>query len=93
MVEHTVEVYKIDGRVSKSKGGKRFIDKIDFDNTWSLGKIQEYIQKTYPRQKKFITYVHETYVTRVNLMNGKPFKERYDTPYFCSPSSETYWSM
>ena len=67
MVEHTVEVYKIDGRVSKSKGGKRFIDKIDFDNTWSLGKIQEYIQKTYPRQKKFITYVHETYVTRVNL--------------------------
>jgi len=21
------------------------------------------------------------------------FTERYDTPYYCSPSSETYWSM
>jgi len=23
----------------------------------------------------------------------KEFEERYDTPYYCSPSSETYWSM
>jgi len=102
MVEHTVEVYKSDNRVKrnsksvqrgKNKIGLRFIDKIDFDNTWSLGKIQEYIQKTYPRQKKFMTYVHETYVTRVNLMSGKEFKERYDTPIFCSPAFESYWSM
>jgi hypothetical protein len=32
-------------------------------------------------------------VERVNLMSGKKFMERKDTPYFCSPSSETYWSM
>jgi hypothetical protein len=25
-------------------------------------------------------------------MNGQAFLERYDTPYTCSPSSETYWS-
>jgi hypothetical protein len=25
-------------------------------------------------------------------MGGAEFQERYDTPYYCSPSSETYWS-
>jgi hypothetical protein len=35
----------------------------------------------------------ENMVERVNLMSGKKFMERKDTPYFCSPSSETYWSM
>jgi hypothetical protein len=36
---------------------------------------------------------NEDMVERVNLMSGKKFMERKDTPYFCSPSSETYWSM
>ena len=31
-------------------------------------------------------------VERVNIMSGKTFSEAEDTPYFCSPSSETYWS-
>jgi hypothetical protein len=31
-------------------------------------------------------------VTRRNIMSGKEFQERADTPYYCSPSSETYWS-
>jgi hypothetical protein len=35
----------------------------------------------------------ETYVTKTNLMGGKEFTERYDTPHYCSPSSESYWSM
>jgi len=26
-------------------------------------------------------------------MTGAEFQERYDTPYYCSPSSETYYSM
>jgi hypothetical protein len=38
----------------------------------------------------------ETYqprmVTRKNLMSGQEFQEDVNTPYFCSPSSETYWS-
>ena len=93
MTEYTVEIYKIDGRCSKRKGGKRFIEKVDFDNEWTLGKIQEYVEKKYPRNLKFMTYVKETYVTRVNIMSGKEYKERYDTPNYCSPSSESYWSM
>lgn len=32
-------------------------------------------------------------VERTNIMSGKTFLEDEDTPHFCSPSSETYWSM
>lgn len=31
-------------------------------------------------------------VERVNLMSGKTFRESVNTPYYCSPSSESYWS-
>lgn len=31
-------------------------------------------------------------VTRTNLMTGKEYQEKLDTPGFCSPSSEAYWS-
>ena len=32
-------------------------------------------------------------VERTNFMSGKTFLEEPDTPHYCSPSSETYWSM
>jgi hypothetical protein len=32
-------------------------------------------------------------VTRRNLMSGLEFQEAEDTPGFCSPASEAYWSM
>ena len=32
-------------------------------------------------------------VERVNLMSGKTFRESVNTPSYCSPSSESYWSM
>lgn len=31
-------------------------------------------------------------VDRRNALNGVAFKEPSNTPYYCSPSSETYWS-
>ena len=34
-----------------------------------------------------------TMVERVNIMSGEKFMEAVDTPYYCSPSSESYWSM
>lgn len=34
----------------------------------------------------------EQTVERVNLMSGKTFRESVNTPYHCSPSSESYWS-
>ena len=35
----------------------------------------------------------EKTVTRVNLMSGKEYQERVNTPIYMSPASETYWSM
>ena len=35
----------------------------------------------------------ELTVTRHNALTGAPFEETVNTPYYCSPSSETYWSM
>ena len=32
-------------------------------------------------------------VVRKNLMTGQEFEEDVNTPHFCSPSSESYWSM
>lgn len=34
----------------------------------------------------------ERMVERVNLMSGKKFMESVNTPWGCSPASETYWS-
>lgn len=31
-------------------------------------------------------------VERTNLMSGQKFMEAEDTPNFCSPASESYWS-
>lgn len=35
----------------------------------------------------------EKHVTKKNLMSGEEFRERVNTPHYCSPSSESYWSM
>lgn len=32
-------------------------------------------------------------VERTNIMTGNKFMEPADRPYFCSPSSETFWTM
>lgn len=34
----------------------------------------------------------ELQVERTNMMTGEKFMESVNTPYYCSPSSETYWS-
>ncbi len=35
----------------------------------------------------------EKQVQKTNIMTGEKFMESVNTPYYCSPSSETYWSM
>jgi len=39
----------------------------------------------------FHTFI-EKQVKKKNLMSGKEFMEPANRPYYCSPSSETYWS-
>lgn len=40
----------------------------------------------------YTTLIEET-VERTNLMTGKKYRESVNTPNFCSPASEAYWSM
>jgi hypothetical protein len=85
----TVEIYKTDKR---TKSGERLVSKTDYD-TDNLSMLEHTVKHTYRVSQGFRYEIHETFVTRKNMMNGAEFKERYDTPYYCSPSSETYWSM
>ena len=87
LTAYTVEIYKTDRRV---KAGERLVEKRDFDPV-----TRDYINTVVEAKQDqgFIVKLHETFVTKKNLMGGKEFTERYDTPYFCSPASESYWSM
>jgi hypothetical protein len=86
---YTVEVYKRDARTKK---GERLVHKSDYD-TDNLSVLEHTVKHTWRSSQGFRYEIHETYVVRKNLMGGAEFKERYDTPYYCSPSSESYWSM
>ena len=86
---YTVEVFKADKR---TKSGERRVLKQDYD-TDNLSMLEHTVKHTWRASQGFRYEIHETFVTRKNMMSGVEFKERYDTPYYCSPSSETYWSM
>jgi hypothetical protein len=89
---YTLEIYKRDRRV---KSGERFVGKYDYDRQ-DRAAMEREIAALYPTYRQADGYrfeIHETMVTRRNLMGGAEYQERYDTPYSCSPSSETYWSM
>ena len=87
MKEYTLEIYKTDRR---TKEGRRLVAKQDF-----APSTEAYINAVVEGKRKlgFIVEIFETYVTRKNMMGGREYQERYDTPRFCSPSSESYWSM
>ena len=86
--DYTVEIFKIDRRCHR---GERMIAKFDFVNVTKDG-LEKEMAKQYG-SAKFRYAIFETMVTKKNILTGVEFKERYDTPYYCSPSSETYFSM
>lgn len=86
--QYTVEIYKIDRRTKK---GERLFEKFDTEAP-KLGTLESNVAAKYPENKGYRFEIHETYVTRTSAMSGEEFQERYDRPYYCSPSSETYWS-
>ena len=85
---YTVEIYKKDKR---TKSGERRVHKADYDTT-DLSTLAHTVKHTWRTAHGFRAEIHETYVTRKNMMSGQAFQERYDTPYYASPRSETYWS-
>ena len=86
---YTVEIYKLDKR---TKAGERLVSKTDYDVTEQT-MLEHTVKHTYRASQGYRYEIHETMVTRVNMMGGKEYQERYDTPRYCSPSSEAYWSM
>ena len=85
----TVEVYRLDNR---TKSGRRLINKYDHHAT-TFESAEKIFYSKFPIEKGFACLIFETYVTRKNLLTGDEYQERYDTPHYCSPSSESYWSM
>jgi hypothetical protein len=86
---YTVEIYKKDRRV---KSGERLVSKTDYD-TDNLSMLEHTVRHSTRASKGERYAIHATYVTRTNMMGGAEYQERYDTPRYCSPSSEAYWSM
>ena len=83
---YTVEIYRKDRRV---KSGERLVLKKDYA-TANRSTLEKSVRDHLAANERY--EIHETFITRTSLMGGKEFQERYDTPYYCSPSSETYWS-
>ena len=86
---YTVEIYKRDARTKK---GERLVSKTDYE-TDNLSMLEHTVKHTWRASQGFRYEIHVTMVERTNIMGGAKFMERYDTPYYCSPASESYWSM
>ncbi len=86
---YTVIIYKKDKR---TKAGERRVHYADYDTT-DLSTLEHTVKHTWRSAHGFRYEIHETMVKRTNLMGGKEYMERFDTPRYCSPSSEAYWSM
>jgi hypothetical protein len=80
----------------RSKDGERTVYEVDFDiEPELLSQVVDFTNKELSSKKCFKNVrleVIETMVTRKNYMTGEYFKERWDTPYFSSASSESFWS-
>ena len=90
--DYTIRVNKLDRR---RKSGDVVVEIINYTSVtedYMLDKLTELRNTQYP-EPKYTLEMFETYVTRVNLISGREYRERWDTPISCSPASETYWSM
>ena len=57
---------------------------------YKTGKRIKQTEGRYSSKKGYIINIFKTYVERMNIMSGKLYKERYDTPNFFSPSFMSY---
>jgi len=89
---YTVVVYKADKR---TKAGERLVKTFEHksDRAGMKEELKHLYETSWFAKDGYRFEIHETYVTRKNHLTGEEYQERYDTPYFCSPSSESYWSM
>ncbi len=86
----TLEVWKLDRRRKEGRFLERTYDYKNTHEGWMHEELRD-LGGLYPAHKYHLKFV-PTWVERVNAMTGEKFLERYDTPWSCSPASETYWS-
>ena len=86
---YTVIVFKADKR---KKTGEREVLYKDYD-TDNKSMLEHTVKNTWRASAGFRYEIHQTMVEKTNMMGGGKFTERFDTPHYCSPSSESYWSM
>ena len=85
---YTIHIYKTDRR---RKAGKRLIKTSEVVATKDLA---ESIGQTQMETLKACDFkVWKTYLVKTNLLTKLPFQERFDTPNYCSPSCESYFTM
>lgn len=68
------------------KGAKTSLTRLV--NSGQLSRDQWTVMSHNEHREKFPVKM----VEKTNLMTGQKFMEAEDTPYYCSPSSETYWA-
>lgn len=89
--DYTLLVFKRDGR---AKTGELKIGQYEYCNQslkWMQEEVASLHLRLYP-QDKYRIELHETFVERKNALTGETFIERFDTPFHCSPRSESYFA-
>ena len=86
-MEYTLELYKSDRRC---KSGEKLVRKVDIGEKTLL---EAQVIARAKEMQGYLVDIKETFVTRKNLLTGTEFQERYDTPVYCSPAFESYWTM
>jgi len=75
----------------RKKKGWRVVETLEVGEE-VIDITQTHLDKSYPAPK-FRIKSEPVWAVRTNLMSGIQFVERYDTPSYCSPSCESYYTM
>ena len=88
--DYTLIVRKIDNRRKDGFSVKQYDYKAK-SKEWMEAEVADLSRRLYPEPKFVLEFV-KTYREVTNMMTGKTIFERFDTPYACSVSNESYWS-
>ena len=86
--EYEFLTFKTDRRTKK---GEKLVDR--YTKVFATAEDAQTYFERLPKKVGERVECHQKWVVRKNLLSGKEFYEAWDTPDFCSPSSESYWSM
>jgi hypothetical protein len=91
--DFTMYIYKQDKR---TKSGERPVSTTVWrnrDEAEMKREVRELQYELWPVSKGYRIEFVATMMTVKNLITGKDVLIEANTPWFCNPASETYWSM